>query len=78
MAADSLSGSTAATGYLQQSNSTGGDVYTTLSSGSQTINGVLTEKIWENTTWYGAKMRLYVISTGSQSTRVRAWVVLKK
>lgn len=46
LVADSLSGSTAATAYIQQSNSTGGEHYTTITNGSETINGVQTEKIW--------------------------------
>jgi len=64
VAADSVSGSTAATATLQQSIDDGSN-WTTL--GTVTINGVTTRETLTGNC-LGGTIRLYTISTGTQST----------
>ena len=77
--ADSLSGSTAGTMTLLSSNSVNGTVYETISSGTNTINGLQTLKTWSATTaWSGSKLRVTASGGGTQSTKIRVWILLKK
>lgn len=75
--ADSLSGSTGATAYLQQSNDKTGSLWTTISGKTVTINGVQTLSILEGD-FYGIRQRLRVIGTGTQSTKLKVSAVLRK
>jgi len=77
--ADSLTGGTAGTVYLQQSNAYSGGKWTTLTDKSLTVNGVLSEVIWEATTGFlGARLRVYVLNTGTNTTEYTVNLVLKR
>lgn len=78
--ADSLSGSTAGTIYLKETSSVGSSaVYSTVSSGTQTVDGLQTIKTFTQTTQFtGSKLQVYVTGGGTQSTKVRVWFCLKK
>jgi len=66
--ADSSTGSTAATAYLQFSNQTSGDYW--YSAATVTIDGVQTVDYTEDTL-NANRLRLYVLSTGTQKTYLR-------
>lgn len=66
--ADSVSGATGATAWLQVSNQESGNYWYNLDT--VTINGVQT-KDWHEDILYAVRLRLYVISAGTQVTTVR-------
>lgn len=77
--ADSLSGSTAGTLTLLSSASVNGTVYEAITSGTATIDGVQTLKTWSSATaWPGSKLRITASGGGTQSTKIRVWITLKK
>lgn len=74
---DSLSGSTAGTVTLNQSNVEAGTDYTITQT--QTLDDVNIEKIWESAAgWLGPKMRLISTGSGTMSCKVRVWVYFNK
>jgi len=79
--ADSLTGSTAGTAYLQQWNGDPNEsspTWTTVSGKTLTINGVKSETIWEVTSATGSKYRVYIITSGTATTKVNAWMCIKR
>lgn len=66
---DSLSGATAGTLQLQQSNTLSGDFWEDVTGKAITINGVLTTGLIEGTT-YALRLRLKATTSGTQSTEV--------
>jgi len=66
--ADSVSGSTAATAYLQVSNQSSGNYWYSLDT--VTVNGVQTIDFHEDEV-RAVRVRMYVLSTGTQSTTFR-------
>ena len=81
MVADSVSGTAAATAYLQTCSdyTSSSCIWSTISSGSQSIDGAgRTTKIWEGTQWYQPRMRVRVAASGTCVNVVYLWVVFKK
>jgi hypothetical protein len=76
--ADSLSGSTAAVAYLEESNDYLGTTYTPVSEKTVTIDGPGNSDGILTGTMYGTRQRLRVVGTGTQSTKVYVAVVYKK
>lgn len=80
--ADSLSGSTAGTFTVLTTSGVTTKVYKAITSGTATINGTQTIAIWESTStvpaWPGTGIRVTASGGGTQSTKIRVWITLKK
>lgn len=79
--ADSVSGTAAATAYLQASNSylQSGAIYSTIDSGSQTIDGAgTTNKVWHGDEWYEGRMRVRVAASGTCVNVIKVLICFKK
>ena len=81
--ADSLSGSTAGTiTVLTSAGTTSTKVYKAIASGTATVDGLQTIAIFEpaadKPSWHGTAIRITVSGGGTQSTKVRSWITLKK
>lgn len=75
--ADSISGTTAATAYVQQSNSSTGGVWTNIANKTLAIALIQTNGLIEGT-FYGQRMRLRIISTGTQATKVKVYAIVRR
>jgi hypothetical protein len=81
--ADSLSGSTAGTiTVLTSAGTTSAKVYKAITSGTATVDGLQTIALFEppadKPTWPGTAIRVTVSGGGTQSTKIRTWITLKK
>lgn len=75
--ADSLSGTTVGTCYLQESNTRAGTAYESLSGKTLTIDGVQSSTVLTGTV-YGARQRLKCTTSGTQSTKISVYLAFKK
>lgn len=81
--ADSLSGSTAGTiTVLTSAGTTSSKVYKAITSGTATIDGAQTIALFEppadKPSWPGTAIRVTASGGGTQSTKIRVWITLKK
>lgn len=80
--ADSLSGSTAGTISVKTTAGVTTKVYKTITSGTATVDGLQTIALWESSTttapWPGTGIQVAVSGGGTQSTKIRCWITLKK
>jgi hypothetical protein len=81
--ADSLTGSTAGTfTVLSSGGTTSSKVYKAITSGTATIDGLQTVALFEppadKPSWTGTAIRVTASGGGTQSTKVRVWITLKK
>lgn len=80
--ADSLSGSTAGTITLLTTAGVTTRVYKAITSGTATVDGVQTIAIFspaaDQPSWHGTRMEVTVTGGGTQSTKIRCWMTIKK
>jgi len=76
--ADSLTGATAGTAYLQETLYPSDSVFTNLSGKTLTIDGAGQSATFFTGTCYGGRQQVQVVTTGTQTLRIRIWYTYVK